>query len=436
MNYLEVHFGTGFAKKVTNELTQWLKRIGNGSIGVHRFTPPACPMPKTYDIRPPLTFPASTKLPDTPRSRQELEPPRVLIVGDDGQLVRALKQEMIPQSSLIQIELDLNDACRRLAAETWDILLLDISTDNLLGLEVLRFLRGSGSAMPCILIAAHLDVELITSAIHLGIQGLLLKPLNAARLREALDKVFGDARRECQQAAHLARVCADVETLRQERASTISERDKLQQSVMEALLAALAAREVDAVPHAFRVQAYVSYFARAAGYPDVLRPHLERAALLHDVGKIGLSDNLLFRPGVLSQAELDRMRPHTILGEQILARIDFLRPAAQIVRHHHEWFDGSGHPDGLCGERIPLGARLFAIIDALDAFTTNRPYRAAQSFDAVQREIVRCAGTHFDPQLTERFRQIPVITWGKIRKQVEEEHKKRGLHLAGAQISS
>ena len=353
-----------------------------------------------------------------------------MIVGNDMQVVQALKREIVPQCPLIQIELSPENACLRLASESWDILLLDVSSDPSIGLDVLNYLRGSGCSTICILIAAHFEIEFVTAAVHLGIHGLLVKPLNAARLREALDKAFDGAQVEHQRAAHLARVCSDVETLRQERVSTIAERDKLQQSVMDALLAALAAREVDSVPHAFRVQTYVSYFARAAGYPEVLRPHLERAALLHDVGKIGLSDNLLFRPGVLTQAELDRMRPHTILGEKILARIDFLRPAAQIVRHHHEWFDGSGHPDGLRGERIPLGARLFAIIDALDAFTTNRPYRAAQSFELAQREIVRCAGTHFDPQLTERFRQISAGTWSKLRKQIDDQHKKRGLHLA------
>jgi response regulator RpfG family c-di-GMP phosphodiesterase len=353
-----------------------------------------------------------------------------MIVGDDAQTVHALEQAILPHSPLIHFESNPDNACHRLASESWDILLLDVSSDELMGLQILKFLRGSGCSTMCILIATHLNVEFITTAIHVGIQGLLVKPLNAASLRKELDKAFEGALAESKRTALLARLSFDVETLRQERAATIREQDTLRQSVMDALLAALAAREVDSVPHAFRVQAYISYFARAAGYPEVLRPHLEHAALLHDVGKIGLSDNLLFRPGVLTQAELDRMRPHTILGEKILARIDFLRPAAQIVRHHHEWFDGSGHPDGLCGGRIPLGARMFAIIDALDALTINRPYRAGQSFELAQQEILRCAGTHFDPQLTERFRQISASTWGKLRKEVEDQHKKLGLHLA------
>lgn len=379
-------------------------------------------MSKLQDPRPSHALPISAETPGIPHGRQNIELPRVLIAGDDMHVTQSLKQAIAPQCSVVQIELNSHDACQRLASETWDVLLLDLSAGNFSGLEILRFLRGYGGSTTCIVIAAHLEAEPIASAVYLGIQGLLFKPLNAARLRDALDKAFDDAQKERQQTVHLARARADVQTLRQERISMIGEMDALQQSVMEALLAALAAREVDSVPHAFRVQAYVSYFARAAGYPEVLRPHLERATLLHDIGKIGLSDNLLFRSGVLTQAEMDRMKPHTILGEQILGRIDFLRPAAQIVRHHHEWFDGSGHPDGLRGERIPLGARLFAIIDALDAFTTNRPYRAAQSFELAQREIVRCAGTHFDPQLTEHFQQIPTGTWSKLRKQIEEQH--------------
>ncbi len=401
------------------------------SINSHR----TAPMPNTIDPRLPLEFSASPKDPHISRSTRNLELPRVLIVSDDVNMSRALEDAVIPPCSIGQIGLNPQIACQQLTSETWDILLLDISSNGFSGLEILRFLRGGGFSTMCILIAAHLEVEAVTSAVHLGIQGLLLKPLNAARLRDALDRVFADAQKESHRSAHLARVCADVQTLRQERVSMAGEMDKLQQSVMEALLAALAVREVDAAPHAFRVQAYVSYFVRAAGYPEALRPHLERAALLHDVGKIGLSDNLLFRPGVLTQAELNRMRPHTILGEQILGRIRFLRPAAQIVRHHHEWFDGSGHPDGLRGERIPLGARLFAIIDALDAFTTNRPYRAAQSFEMARQEIVRCAGTHFDPHLTERFQQIPTGTWMKLRKQIEEKHRKSSPGFAALSSS-
>ncbi|MEO6829237.1 MAG: HD domain-containing phosphohydrolase, partial [Acidobacteriaceae bacterium] len=373
-------------------------------------------MPNIFNSRPPLPFPASSQSPVPSRVRQTTEPPRIMVIGNDLQIAHTLQQAIASHFPLIQVEEDPQNACRRLASETWDIVLLDISCNELAGLEVLSFLRSNGSPAMCILIAAQLNAEFITAAVHLGIQGLLVKPLNAARLCESLDRALDGAQSASKRTAHLARVRSDVETLRHERVSMTRERAKLQQSVMDALLAALAAREVDSVPHAFRVQAYVSYFARAASYPEVLRPHLEHAALLHDIGKIGLSDNLLFRPGVLTQTELNRMRPHTILGETILARIDFLRPAAQIVRHHHEWFDGSGHPDRLHGERIPLGARLFAIIDALDAFTTNRPYRAAQSFEMAQREIVQCGGTHFDPQLTERFRQIPAGTWSKIRR--------------------
>lgn len=389
-------------------------------------------MSKISESRAPLSF----QLPSgsesiSPRTRQKAQPRKAMIVGADPQIVQALQQAIAAVCPRIAVERNPHHAALRLACDPCDILLFDVSDDSAAGLETLRFLRGSNCQTVCILIAAHLDAEWLPAAVHLGIHGLLLKPLSAARLRDALDKAMNRVEQECRQASHLALACSDVAALREERVALAGERDKLQESVMDALLAALAAREVDAVPHALRVQAYVSYFARAAGYPEVLRPHLERAALLHDVGKIGLSDNLLFRPGVLTQAELARMRPHTILGEKILARIDFLRPAAQIVRHHHEWFDGSGHPDGLRCERIPLGARLFAIIDALDAFTTNRPYRSAQSFELAQQEIVGCAGTHFDPQLTRRFRTIPASTWSKVRRQVEEQCKGKGLHLAG-----
>ena len=192
------------------------------------------------------------------------------------------------------------------------------------------------------------------------------------------------------------------------------------QATLEALVAALDAREHETYAHSSRVRAYTTHLARLLGYPPALLPQLEHAALLHDIGKIAVSDAILLKPGKLTEEEWVEMRKHPAAGEQILTRVSFLRSAAFIVRHHHERFDGSGYPDGLAREQIPLGARIFAFADTLDAMTSDRRYRKAPGFDAVQNEVCRCIGTQFDPRVAEIFCRVPQETWKALRARVEQ----------------
>ena len=133
--------------------------------------------------------------------------------------------------------------------------------------------------------------------------------------------------------------------------------------------------------------------------PD-LRRRVQLGAILHDVGKIGVPDAILLKPGPLTEAETEAMRAHPEIGTKLLSGIDFLQPALPVVRHHHERWDGTGYPEGLRGEDIPVEARIVALCDAFDAMTSDRPYRPAVSIDAACREINACAGSHFDPELT------------------------------------
>ena len=188
-----------------------------------------------------------------------------------------------------------------------------------------------------------------------------------------------------------------------------------QRVAVESLMMALAVREPDAIEHSLRVQAYAGHLARIAGYPEQMQDVLEQAALLHDIGKIGISDEVLFRKGWLTHDELVQLEPHAEFGALIVERTDFLQGLAPIVRHHHERFDGQGFPDGLAGRAIPLGARIFAIADSLEAMTSDKPYRAAMTFDVAAEEIHRNSGKQFDPQLVEHFLSVAPDTWETIR---------------------
>jgi HD-GYP domain-containing protein (c-di-GMP phosphodiesterase class II) len=144
-------------------------------------------------------------------------------------------------------------------------------------------------------------------------------------------------------------------------------------------------------------------------------PQLARAAFLHDIGKMAIPDRILRKPGPLTEEERTTMRTHCEIGYNMLVRIPFLREAAEIVLAHQEYYDGTGYPRGLRGEQIPLGARIFAIADALDAMISDRPYRSALPVAHARGEVQRCCGTQFDPSVVEVFLSIPDSTWLELR---------------------
>lgn len=177
-----------------------------------------------------------------------------------------------------------------------------------------------------------------------------------------------------------------------------------QVALAEALVAALDAREHETGQHSKRVACHTLVLARRfTGEPRVLQ-QVYLGALLHDIGKIGIPDSILLKAGSLSDAEWQVMRAHPEIGHRILAGAPSMAEAAGLVLHHEERFDGTGYPRGLAGGAIPLWARLFAVIDTLDAMTSDRPYRKGLSFDAARAEIMRQSGAQFDPEAVKAFR--------------------------------
>lgn len=174
-------------------------------------------------------------------------------------------------------------------------------------------------------------------------------------------------------------------------------------ALAEALAAALDLREQETGLHSKRVACHTLVLARRFTNDRETLRQIYWGALLHDVGKIGIPDAILLKSGPLTEAEQAVMRTHPEKGHAILAGIPFLKDAAQIVLSHEERFDGSGYPRGLAGEAIPFGARIFAVIDTLDAMTSDRPYRRGLPFNAAKAEIQRFAGTQFDPAAVEAF---------------------------------
>jgi putative nucleotidyltransferase with HDIG domain len=181
---------------------------------------------------------------------------------------------------------------------------------------------------------------------------------------------------------------------------------EVHRGALTALVSALDAREHDTELHSWRVRAYAMCIAERMKLSQADRRVIEQAALLHDVGKIGVPDHILLKPGPLTEAEWKIMRQHPEIGHRILASVPSLKEISTVVLTHHEHYDGSGYPRGITGDQIPLGARVFAVADAYDALTSSRPYRKATSIEDARGIINRDRGKYFDPRVVDTFLKV------------------------------
>jgi len=236
-----------------------------------------------------------------------------------------------------------------------------------------------------------------------------------ARVTE-LEAELADRRREtAENERQLERYAADLrETFKEERARA----EELRRSYMltvRALASAVEARDAYTGRHAERVAAYGLRLAQACGMRLGDHPEIEFGFLLHDAGKVAVPDAILFKPGPLTSAERLIMQQHPVTGWEIVRDIEFLGTARDVIRHHHERWDGAGYPDALSGEGIPLSARIFAVADTFDALTTNRPYRQASTIAQARVIIGLGSGTHFDPAVIAVFESLPDDVFECIR---------------------
>lgn len=181
------------------------------------------------------------------------------------------------------------------------------------------------------------------------------------------------------------------------------ELEEAYQATLEGWVSALDMRDKETEGHTQRVTVLTQRLARFMGVDDEEMVHITRGALLHDIGKMAIPDSILLKPGALTEEERELIKQHPQLAFDMLKRIEFLLPAVDIPHYHHEKWDGSGYPDGLRGEEIPLAARIFPVVDVWDALTSDRPYRKGLSHDEVKVRIKADAGSHFDPQVVAAF---------------------------------
>ncbi|GIW48448.1 MAG: two-component system response regulator [Deltaproteobacteria bacterium] len=306
----------------------------------------------------------------------------------------------------------------------YEAILLDIHMPELNGIETLKRLKLSYPDISVVVLSASRDVENVRDALKEGAYDYVFKPFDLNELKNTIKRACERTKlirenRDYQKNLEI-KVAEQTETLINLYADTL-----------EALVLALDLREHETGFHSYRVTEYSLTLARKLGLPDKALSILAKGALLHDIGKIGIPDSILLKPGKLTDEEWKIMKMHPTMGYELLKKIDFLEEAAEIVLSHHEHYNGKGYPRGLKGEQIPLGARIFSVVDALDAMTSNRPYRQALSFEEAIERIAKSSGSQFDPSIVRVFLSIPKEEWMEIRNRIEkaeEPYLKKLLH--------
>jgi len=339
----------------------------------------------------------------------------VVLVDDDESIRHVLTALLIDEGYDVRTAPSAEAALAVIERHAPSVVITDLKMPDHDGLWLLDKVLKRADDAAVVLLTGFGQVATAVAALKVGAADYLTKPVRLKQLAASLDRALERRRlirdnRRYQE--HLEELVAEKT---RELAAAYGKISDSYDLTLEALVTALDARECETSNHSQRVVNATLAIADRMGIEGEMREHIARGALLHDIGKIGVPDGVLLKPGRLDEDEWAEMRKHPEIGARILSGIEFLEDAAAIVLAHQERWDGAGYPAGLSGTDIPLGARIFAVADALDAITSDRPYRRGRSFEAAKEEIARHAGTQFDPEVVEIFLSIPDEEWKKIR---------------------
>lgn len=340
---------------------------------------------------------------------------RVLVV-DDEQSVRLLLKACLSRNGFeIALAASAELAIEMLDQSHFDLVVSDLRMPGMDGLELLRWTAAHQPETGVMLLSGGDDLRKAVEAMHLGALDYIQKPFACP---EVAGKVEQSLQRHRDRLAKDRQVLQLEQTLQRQAAELQASLNRLREAsegTLEALVMALDAREHETLAHSERVSEFTVRLAAEMGVSGPELEAIRQGAMLHDIGKIGISDSILLKPGPLHPDEWTLMRRHPLIGGWIVDGVPSLRGASDIVVAHHEKFDGTGYPHHLKGGEIPLGARVFSVADTLDAMTSERPYHRPRSIEEAREEIRRHAGTQFDPAVVEQFLAIPADEWEQIR---------------------
>jgi putative nucleotidyltransferase with HDIG domain len=348
------------------------------------------------------------------------EPAQVLVVDDDPAvrevLTAILREEGYAVTQADSAEQALAELSNQGAARL-PIVLSDLKMPEHDGQWLLDQVLKRHPMAAVVMLTGYGDTENAVECLKRGACDYLLKPPRITELVRSIERAASRRRLAVARARYQEGLERRVEEKTAQLSRALAGIGEAYQHTLAALVAALDAREHETSDHSQRVVRYTLAIADKMGLRGVELEDIGRGALLHDIGKIGVPDGILLKPGPLTPSEWAEMRRHPEIGWQILQSISFLAIPAEIVLSHQERWDGLGYPRGLKGEQIHLGARVFAIADTLDAMTSDRPYRRASSYADSRAEIARCSGTQFDPAAVRAFLTLDDSALAELRRQ-------------------
>ena len=345
---------------------------------------------------------------------EHLSAARLLVVDDEPAARQLLSLILAAATFRCTTASSGEEAVVALQREHFDAVISDLHMPGMGGMELLTEVCRRHPHTAFLVTTGVDDVDVGVQAMRNGADDYLVKPLRDTAVVASLER-----------ALHKRKLDLQIENYHQHLEDMVVERTSQLQSALQqversyedtlrALGVAIDLRDHETAGHSQRVCRYSVEIARAMGWTKGELASLARGAYLHDIGKLGISDGILLKPGPLTGDERKLMQEHAQIGFDVVKHIPFLADAAEIILMHHERCDGTGYPRGLKGDEIRRGAQIFAVADTLDAITSDRPYRRAESYQSAREAISRGSGSQFDPRVVQVFLTIPEDRWPAI----------------------
>ena len=356
------------------------------------------------------------------------KPVSILIVDDEAPL-RELLKDLLGNQYDCTTAAGADEAVALLESRHFNLVMSDITMPGTTGLELCQLIQRLYSETVVVMVSGVTDINYAIQAMRQGAFDYVTKPFDIGHLTIAVDRAV--RYQELLAARHRQRQTLE-NTVRTRTHQLTEANDRLNRvnatlnqmlealysnyrATLRALACTIEARDYETGGHSDRVVSFSLRLGRELGLSGSDLVGLEQGALLHDIGKIGVPDAVLQKKGPLTAEEWQEMRKHPLDGLRILEGIDLLAFARPVVAQHHEKFDGSGYPAALRGDAIHLYARIFAVADAFDAITSDRPYHLAESYETARKRISEGSGGHFDPEIVAAFRRVPEEEWDRLR---------------------
>jgi putative two-component system response regulator len=351
-------------------------------------------------------------------------PADILIVDDEIIVREALARKLTSLGYCCQCCETGQAAFDLLSNKSFDLVLADVLIPEIGSAAFLRKTMALCQDAAVILVTSIVDIEMAVDSLKDGAYDYITKPFSLEEVSISVARALEKRRLLIDNRNYQRTLEEQVASRTRQLKEALGVLEHTYLSTLVALSRALDSRDADSDGHSLRVTVYAKQLANKVGLNEADIRVIEHGVLLHDIGKIGIPDDLLRKQGKLNEEEQLLVCKHPEIGYRILSSIKFLNGAAQLVLHHHERYDGKGYPQGLRENEIDLGARIFTVADALDDLTSNNPFQTAISFEDAMQEIEKLSGSQIDPILTKAFLEIPASKWKEVRGEVAANAKR------------